>query len=121
MLAVGNMGMGMGTGDATRVHYLSTFLVISHSVSSLLSASLTFLSFVAVHSSIVGHAVGGKVVVVVVLDSSKSVHIGNCPVAPPMGSGLWLNILGLFWVCSEVRVVWWLCPSPLEYLCFASS
>ena len=105
----------MGTGNATKVHYLSTSLMC------VLSASLTFLSFVAVHSSIVGHAVGGKVVVVVVLDSSKSVHIGNCPVAPPMGSGLWLNILGLFWVCSEVRVVWWLCPSPLEYLCFASS
>ena len=119
MLAVGNMGMG--NGDWERYQSALPLYLSQVSLMCVLSASLTFLSFVAVHSSIVGHAVGGKVVVVVVLDSSKSVHIGNCPVAPPMGSGLWLNILGLFWVCSEVRVVWWLCPSPLEYLCFASS
>ena len=78
----------MGTGNATRVHYLSTSLMC------VLSASLTFLSFVAVHSSLVGHAVGGTVVVVVVLDSSKSVHIGNCPVAPPHGVGTMAEYFG---------------------------
>ena len=58
------------------------------------------------------------------LDSSRACTSGIAR-SPPYGVGTMgifvAEYFGLFWVCSEVRVVWWLCPSPLEYLCFASS